>query len=158
MTIRQLAIAVTEARSRTGHSTAAEIEEAHQRCHRQMAAAGLYTEGMCLNCYGDHKNDPVDLPDSVVQQVKDLALTSAKDHYGWNDTPYFSNFVRSYIPTVKEVDKRLATSTALQKVWRDEVDRIGWYIHSKNPNWTNWGQHFDLSILDDYRQGIDVKV
>lgn len=156
MTIRQMAIAVTEARSRTGQHTAAEIEEAHQRGHRQMAAAGHYIEGMCLNCYGEHKNDPVELSDSVVKQVKDAAFASAKDGYGWNDTDYLSPIVKSYIKTV-DVDKRLASSTALQKVWKEEVDRIGWYIHSKDPSWTVWGQHFDLSILDGYRQGIDVK-
>ena len=156
MTIRQLAIAVTEARSRTGNSTAAEIEEAHQRGHRQMAAAGHYIEGMCLNCYGEHKNDPVELPDSVVQQVKDAALAAAKDDYGWNNADYVGPVVKSYIKTI-DVDKRLASSTALYKVYREETDRIGWYIHSQNPNWTNWGQHYDLSILDGYRQGIDVR-
>ena len=51
----------------------------------------------------------------------------------------------------------MAASQTMQKVWQDEVDRIGQYIHSKDPNWTTWGQKFDLSILDDYKQGIDVK-
>lgn len=157
MTIRQMAIAARQQEYERNKPTAAEIEEAHQRCHRQMAAAGHYIEGMCLNCYGEHKNDPVELSDSVVKQVKDAAFASAKDGYGWNDTDYLSPIVKSYIKTV-DVDKRLASSTALQKVWKEEVDRIGWYIHSKDPSWTVWGQHFDLSILDGYRQGIDVKV
>lgn len=153
MTVRQMVVAQMTQQSGIGQHTAAEIEEAHQRGHKQ---AG-HIEGMCLACYGAHKDDPVELEDSAVQKVKDLALTSAKDSYGWNSTPYLNDFIKSYVQTVGQVDKRLATSRALTEVWFDEVDRIGWYIHSKDPNWTNWGQHFDLSILDDYKQGIDVK-
>ena len=152
MTIRQMALVQSIQKSGPGYHTAAEIEEAHRSAHKQ---AGTI-EGMCVNCYGDHIHDKVELSDSAVQQVKDLVLTSAKDGYGWNDTPYLNDFTRSYVQTVA-VDKRLATSRALQQTWREEVNRLGWYIHSKNPNWTSWGQPFNLSILDDYKQGIDVK-
>ena len=146
MTVRQMAVAqrMQEYNKQTVPAT--------RDGHRHL----LGLEGMCVNCYGSHKDDPVELSASVVQQVKDAALASAKDNYGWNDTPYLSNIVKSYVPTVA-VDERLASSWALQRVWREEVDRIGQYIHSKDPNWTVWGQHFDLSILDDYKQGIDVK-
>ena len=154
MTIRQMAVAQ---RTQEYHrATPAEIEAAHHRIEKQAVAMGYMIEGMCLHCYGDHKDDPVELSDPVVQQVKDAALASSKDGYGWNDTDYLSPIVKSYIKTV-DVDKRLASSTALQKVWKDECDRIGWYIHSQDPSWTVWGQHFDTSILDGYKQGIDVK-
>ena len=146
MTIRQIAMA--QRTQEYNEQKASATKDGHRHL--------LGLEGMCVNCYGSHKNDDVDLPASVIQQVKDTALTSAKDNYGWNDTPYLSNFVKSYVPTVA-VDERLATSWALQRVWREEVDRIGQYIHSKDPNWITWGQKFDLSILDDYKQGIDVK-
>jgi hypothetical protein len=44
----------------------------------------------------------------------------------------------------------------MQKTWFAEVDRIGQYIHSQDPNWKAWGQKYDLSILDNYQQGIDT--
>jgi hypothetical protein len=112
-------------------------------------------EGMCLNCYGEHANDIVELPDSVTQQIKNAALRSAKDGYGVNDRDDLSSLVKSYIRTVP-VDKRLATSRTMQKTWFAEVDRIGQYIHSQDPNWKVWGQKYDLSILDNYQQGIDT--
>ena len=151
MTVREMVVAQ---KTQEYHKpTAAEIEAAHQRGHKMAE----HIEGMCLNCYGAHKYDKVELSDSVVQQVKDAAFASAKDGYGWNDTDYLSPIVKSYVKTV-DVDKRLASSYSLQKVWREEVDRIGWYIHSKDPSWTVWGQHFDTSILDDYKQSqLDVR-
>ena len=152
MTIREMTIAQWKQERNTGTHTAAEIAEAHQRAHKQ---AGTI-EGMCMDCYKDHIHDEVALPGSVIQQVKDAAFVSKKDSYGWNDTDYLSPIVKSYIQTI-EPEKRIASSRALQKVWREESDRIGWYIHSKDPSWTNWGQKFDLSILDDYKQGIDIK-
>lgn len=155
MTIRQMAVAQRTQAYNATKPTAAEIEEAHQRGHKYAAAMGS-VEGLCSDCYGSHKHDDVELPDSVVQQVKDAALASAKDNYGWNDTDYLSPIIKSYVKTV-DVDKQLASSYSLQRVWRNEVDRIGQYIHSQDPNWTVWGQHFDTSILDGYKQGIDVK-
>ena len=154
MTIREMVIA--QKTQEYHRATPAEIEAAHKRMDKQLQDMGFAIEGMCVNCYGDHENDPVELSASVIQQVKDAALESSKDGYGWNDTDYLSPIVKSYIKTV-DVDKRLASSKALQQVWFEECDRIGWYIHSKDPNWTTWGQHFDTSILDDYKQGIDVK-
>jgi hypothetical protein len=110
---------------------------------------------MCLNCYGEHANDTVDLPESVTQQIKNAALRSAKDGYGVNDRDDLSSLVKSYIRTVP-VDKRLATSRTMQRTWFDEVDRIGQYIHSQDPSWKVWGQKYDLGILDNYQQGIDT--
>lgn len=156
MTVREMAVAQRMQEYEKNKPTEAEKEAAHKRIDKQLQDMGYAIEGMCLNCYGAHKHDKVELPDSVVQQVKDAAFASAKDGYGWNDTDYLSPIVKSYVKTVA-VDKRLASSYSLEKVWREEVDRIGWYIHSKDPSWTVWGQHFDVSILDDYKQGIDVK-
>ena len=147
MTIRQMAAA-----QRTQESTVSKTDSATGG-HRHMPGE---IDGMCLNCYGEHKHDKFDLPDSVSTQLKDPVLKSLKDGYGWNDTDYFSPIVKNYIVTV-DPEKRMAASQTMQKVWQDEVDRIGQYIHSKDPNWTTWGQKFDLSILDDYKQGIDVK-
>ena len=152
MTIRQMALVQSIQKSGTGQPTAAEIEEAHQR---HLQAMGTI-EGLCLHCYGDHVNDKVELSDSVVKQIKDAALASAKDGYGWNDTDYIHPIMKNYVVTV-EPEKRLAANRAMRQVWKEEVDRIGWYIHSQNPSWTTWGQPFNLSILDGYTQGIDVK-
>ena len=156
MTVRQMAVAQRMQEYNATKPTETEKEAAHKRMDKQLQDMGFAIEGMCLHCYGDHKNDEVELSDSVVQQVKDAALASKKDGYGWNSTDYLSPLIKSYIQTI-DVDKRLAASTALQQVWKDESDRIGWSIHSQDPNWTTWGQHFDYSNLDGYKQGIDVK-
>ena len=100
----------------------AEKEAAHKRFDKQLQAMGIAIEGMCYNCYGDHKDDPVELSDSVVQRVKDAAFASAKDNYGYNDTDYLSPIVKSYVQTV-DVDKRPASSRALQQVWFDEAGK-----------------------------------
>ncbi|MBD5148010.1 MAG: hypothetical protein HDT19_04390 [Oscillibacter sp.] len=117
MTVGEMAVAQRMQEYEKSKPTEAEKEAAHKRIDKQLQDMGYAIEGMCLNCYGAHKHDKVELPDSVVQQVKDAAFASAKDGYGWNDTDYLSPIVKSYVKTVA-VDKRLASSYSLEKVWR----------------------------------------
>ena len=152
MTVRELVTAqYAEQYSRTRAN--AQQGTGHKCGYKFGPAYGI--EGMCMTCYGEHAHEIVEVSDKVVQQVKDAALQSAKDGYGYNDTDYLSRIIRNYIQTV-DVDKRLASKYTLQQIWSAEADRIGRYIHSQDPNWTMWGQAYDTSILDNYQQGIDV--
>lgn len=38
------------------------------------------------------------------------------------------------------------------------MDRIGAYIKEKDPDWAAWGDEFDVSILDDYKAGVNMWV
>ena len=151
MTVREM---VTAQYAERYSRNRASMQDGECGCKRFGAAYGI--EGMCMTCYGEHAHDAVELSDSVVQQVKAAALQAAKDGYGVSDTDYLGTIIRNYVQTV-DVDKRLASKNALQEIWFEEVDRIGWYIHSKDPSWTMWGQAYDTSILGNYQQGIDVK-
>ena len=54
--------------------------------------------------------------------------------------------------------KRAAAFNTINKVWENELNRIGAYIKEKNPDWTTWGDEFDVSILDDYKTGVNMWV
>ena len=69
MTVRQMAVAQRRQEFNASKPTEAEKEAAHKRIDKQLQEMGFAIEGMCSNCYGAHENDPVELPDSVIQQV-----------------------------------------------------------------------------------------
>ena len=54
--------------------------------------------------------------------------------------------------------KRAAAFNTINKVWENEMDRIGEYIKEKDPDWAAWGDEFDVSILDDYKAGVNMWV
>ncbi len=54
--------------------------------------------------------------------------------------------------------KRAAALNSMNKVWESELDRIGEYIKEQDPNWKNWGDQFDVKILDGYQPGLNVWV
>lgn len=153
MTVREMATAQLAERY---NSTRANAQQGtgHKCGYKFGPAYGI--EGMCMTCYGEHAHEITDVSDEVTKQVKAAALQAAKDGYGVSDTDYINSIIRSYIQTVP-VDKRMASAYTLQELWFEEVDRIGWYIHSQDPSWTMWGQAYDTSILDNYQQGVDVK-
>lgn len=156
MTVREIVTAqYAEQYSRTrANAQQGEDECVCKRFAKLGEAYGI--EGMCMSCYGEHAREIVEVSDEVTQQIKAAALKCAKENYGIRSGPDdLGDIIKSYIKTV-DVDKRLASSWTLQQIWYDEVDRIGWYIHSQDPSWTMWGQAYDTSILDNYQQGFDV--
>lgn len=112
----------------------------------------------------------VSLPDETTKKIQALALEDAKNSAGVQEggesdgtnTPAFTradrlsmiqNEVQKFAPS-----KRSAAFNTINKVWQNELDRIGEHIKEKDPNWTIWGDKFDVSILDDYKPGINVWV
>ena len=53
-------------------------------------------------------------------------------------------------------EQRLSASWTLNEIFHSEATRLGEYVHQQDPNW-DWGKPFDTSILDGYRQGVDMQ-
>ena len=112
----------------------------------------------------------VSLSDETTKKIQQLALSDAKNSAGvqedgkteaantsvlsWKDRlSMIQEEVQKFAPS-----KRAAALNTINKVWGNEMDRIGAYIKEKDPNWTIWGDKFDTSILDDYKPGINMWV
>lgn len=113
------------------------------------------TPGMSLNNAGDYRKIvPVD--ENVAQQVKQIALDHMKNGYGVSDGEDISQVIRNYTMSLAP-EQRLSASWTLNELFHSEAARLGEYIHQHDPDW-DWGKPFDTSILDDYRQGMDILV
>lgn len=112
----------------------------------------------------------VNLPDETTKKIQQLALMDAKNSVGTQEDgeadvanssalsgkdrlSMIQEEVQKFAPS-----KRAAALNTINKVWSNELDRIGEYIKEKDPNWTIWGDKFDTSILDDYKVGINMWV
>ena len=112
----------------------------------------------------------VTLSDETTKKIQALALEDAKSSAGAQEggetdaanTPALSGMdrlnmiqeeVQKFAPS-----KRAAAFNTMNKVWENELERIGTHIKEKDPNWTIWGDKFDVSILDDYKAGINMWV
>jgi len=109
----------------------------------------------------------VSLSDETTKKIQEMALMDAKNSAGKNggvDMTNTSVSSRDRLSTIQEEvqkyapSKRAAALNTINKVWESELDRIGSYIKEKDPNWTIWGDQFDVSILDDYKAGVNVWV
>lgn len=113
------------------------------------------TPGMSLNNAGDwRKTVPVDK--DVVQQVKQIAFNHMKNGFGVSDGEDISGVIRDYAMSLSP-EKRLSASWTLNEIFHSEATRLGEFVHQHDPSW-NWGQPFDTSILENYRQGMDTKI
>ena len=112
------------------------------------------TPGMSLNDAGDwRKIVPVD--ESVMRQVKQIALDHMKNGYGVGDDEDISAVIRNYTMSLAP-EQRLSASWTLNEIFHSEATRLGEYVHQQYPSW-NWGKPFDTSILDGYQQGVDMR-
>ena len=91
------------------------------------------------------------------QAVRDMALEDMKKYYGMSgpDGNNLGNFIKSYYKQVPISDRSNASWT-LQQIHREEAYRLCDFVSARVPGW-QIGQWFDTSILDEYRQGVDVK-
>ena len=108
----------------------------------------------------------VTLSDETTKKIQNLALMDAKNSAGMREDGKASNTTAlsraDRISMIqKEVQKfapskRAAAFNTINKVWENEMDRIGAYIKEKDPNWAAWGDEFDAGILDDYKAGVNM--
>ena len=104
----------------------------------------------------DYKIIPIDK--DVEQKMKDITLEEIKRGYGMSD-PYrdpVSDLIKSYDKQIPVKD-RINAGWTLEKIHQNEVRRIFDFIHSRIPDWQA-GKPFDTSILDDYKQGINIRI
>ena len=107
------------------------------------------------------RSQTVPLSDETTKKIQSLALTDAKNSAGaqedtsalapMNRAAMIQEEVQKFAPS-----KRAAAFNTINKLWEQELDRIGAYIKEKDPGWTAWGDEFDASILDDYKAGVNA--
>ena len=130
------------------------IGELNQRQQGKPHVNPYGTPGMSLNDAGDYrKTVPVD--EGVVQQIKQIALDHMKKGYGVSDGEDISKAIRDYTMSLPP-EQRLSASWTLNEIFHSEATRLGEYVHQRVPGW-DWGKPFDTSILEGYRQGVDMQ-
>ena len=94
----------------------------------------------------------------VEQQIKDMVLDDMKKYYGMSgpDGNNLSDAIKAYLPQIPVEDRKHAAHT-LHQIHNAEARRLNDFVRSRVPGWQH-GQHFDTSILDDYKQGINIKI
>lgn len=111
------------------------------------------TPGMSLNDTGDYRKIvPVD--ERAAQRVKQIAFDHMKNGYGVSDGEDISKVIQGYTMSLAP-EQRLSTSWTLNEMFHREATRLGEFVRQNDPSW-NWGKPFDTSILNDYRQGVDI--
>lgn len=110
----------------------------------------------------------VSLSDATTKKIQELALRDAKNSAGAQESGDVDAANTSVLTRKDRLDmiqeeiqkfapsKRAAAFNTLNKVWENELERIGAHIREKDSNWTVWGDKFDVSILDDYKAGVNV--
>ena len=92
----------------------------------------------------------------IEQKVRNRVFENMKYRYGMTGTGNeYGEMVHSYLMSIPAGDRRDAAYT-INQIHFDEVDKIYAFVKSHIPGWHS-GQVFDTSILDAYRQGVDVK-
>lgn len=111
------------------------------------------TPGMSLNDAGDYRKIvPVD--ESAARQIRQIAFDHMKNGYGISSGEDVSAAIRSYTLSLAP-EKRLSASWTLNEIFHSEAGRLAEFVRRHDPDW-NWGDPFDTSILDGYRQGMDI--
>ena len=106
----------------------------------------------------------VSLSDETTKKIQGLALMDAKNSAGTEAADTSALSKKDRISMIQEEvqkfspSKRAAAFNTINKVWENEMDRIGEYIKEKDPDWAAWGDEFDVSILDDYKAGVNMWV
>ena len=112
------------------------------------------TPGMSLNDAGAYRKIvPVD--EGVARQVRQIAFDHMKNGCGVSDGEDISKVIRDYTMFLAP-EKRLSASWTLNEIFHSEAARLGEYVHQHDPSW-DWGKPFDTSILDGYRQGVEMQ-
>ena len=131
-----------------------QIGEISQRTQGKPHVNPYGTPGMSLNNAGDYRKT-VSVGEDVVQRIKQIAFNHMKDGSGASDGEDISSIIRDYTMSLTP-EKRLSASWTLNEIFHSEVVRLGEFVHQQDPSW-DWGKPFDTSILDGYRQGVDMQ-
>lgn len=90
------------------------------------------------------------------QQMKDIAFNHMKDYYGMSGGHGdVGEAVKAYLSKIPAGD-RMHASWTLEQIHLSEAQKLNDFVKSRIPGWEP-GKPFDTSILDEYKQGIDIK-
>ena len=129
------------------------IQEIFQQAQGKPHVNPYGTPGMSLNDAGDYRKIvPVDK--DAAEHVKRIAFNHMKDNFGVSDGEDISAFIRDYTMSLSP-EQRLSASWTLNEIFHSEAARLGEFVHRQDPDW-DWGKPFDTSLLDGYRQGLDL--
>ncbi|NCE65606.1 hypothetical protein D1159_13710 [Pseudoflavonifractor sp. 524-17] len=131
------------------------IGEISQRIQGQPHVNPYGTPGMSLSDAGDYRKI-VSVDEGVVQQVEQIAFDHMKNDYGISDGEDISKVIRDYTMSLAP-EKRLSASWMLNEIFHSEATRLGEFVHQQDTSW-DWGKPFDTSILDGYRQSVDMQI
>ena len=111
-------------------------------------------KGMDITGRTDHRRMiPVD--EGVANKIKSLVYESMVERGGMNDgTNQTGDIINSYVMTLSP-EKRAAAGWTLSQIHLQEANRLGEYVHQKDPSW-NWGKPVKPGILEGYQSGIDL--
>ncbi len=93
--------------------------------------------------------------EGTARQVRQIAFAHMKKGYGVSDGEDISQVIRNYTMSLAP-EQRLSASWTLNEIFHSEAVRLGEFVHQHDPDW-DWGKPFDVSILDGYRQGVDIQ-
>lgn len=143
--------------------------EAQQQLYQpdQTSLSGSFAQLQALADSLVSRLQTVSLPDETTKKIQEMALMDAKNSAGTQKDGEANTSALSQKDRLSLVQgevqkfapsKRAAAFNTINKVWKNEMERIGAYIKEKDPDWIAWGDKFDVSILDDYKAGINVWV
>ena len=147
----------------------AKMESLQQRYQPdQISLSGSFEELQAIAESLVSRLQTVSLSDETTKKIQELALMDAKNSAGVQENGAASNTSalsrKDRISMIREEvqqfapSRRAAAFNTINKVWANEMDRIGEYIKEKDPNWGTWGDEFDVSILDGYKAGVNMWV
>jgi len=98
------------------------------------------------------------ISDEATADIQELALQDAIQSAGGASAPNAGERLALIQKHLQDVpaSKHTAAFNTMNRVWENELDRIGEYIREKDSSWTYWGDSFDTSILEGYVPGMNV--
>lgn len=111
-------------------------------------------EGMDITGRTDHRRIiPVD--EGVANKIKALVFESMVERGGMSDgTNRTGDIINAYVMTLSP-EKRAAAGWTLNQIHLQEANRLGEYVHQRDPSW-NWGMPVKPGILEDYQPATDI--
>ena len=110
-------------------------------------------EGMDITGRTDFRRIvPVD--EGVANKIKSLVFESMEKNCGMSDGEIESEIIRNYVMSLPP-EERAAAGWTLNQISLQEADRLGEYVHQRDPSW-NWGKPVKPGILDDYKSGMNI--
>lgn len=67
-----------------------------------------------------------------------------------------SEIIKDYVMSLPP-EERAAAGWTLNQISLQEADRLGEYVHQRDPSW-NWGKPVKPDILDDYKSGMNILI